>query len=86
MDISVIDREGYGPGVSSMTHQPQVTAMETSSGGGIVRGSIYHPNAAPNMSDAQVSLYNHATCVEYLLLVISSPNMFVNMKKMKEFQ
>ncbi|XP_071518120.1 histone deacetylase 4 isoform X5 [Panulirus ornatus] len=52
--LSVIDGERYSPGVSNMTRQPQVTAMETSSGGGIVRGGIYHPNAAPNISDAPV--------------------------------
>lgn len=53
--FTVIDGEGYGPGASSMGRQQQVTAMDTSSGGGIMRGGIYHPNAVPNVNDPQVS-------------------------------
>nr|XP_045592377.1 histone deacetylase 4-like isoform X2 [Procambarus clarkii] len=52
--LPVIDGEGYGPGASSMGRQQQVTAMDTSSGGGIMRGGIYHPNAVPNVNDPQV--------------------------------
>ncbi|KAG7174703.1 histone deacetylase 4-like, partial [Homarus americanus] len=52
--LPVIDREGYGPAAGSMSRQQQVTAMDTSSGGGIMRGGIYHPNAMANMSDTQV--------------------------------
>ncbi|XP_069940162.1 histone deacetylase 9 isoform X4 [Cherax quadricarinatus] len=52
--LPVIDGEGYGPAASSMGRQQQVTAMDTSSGGGIMRGGIYHPNAVPNMNDTQV--------------------------------
>lgn len=49
--LPVIDGEGYSMGTP---RGQQVTAMETSSGGGIMRGGIYHPNAAPAITDPQV--------------------------------
>ena len=50
--VAVIDGEGYSMGTP---RGQQVTAMETSSGGGIMRGGIYHPSAAPAITDPQVS-------------------------------
>lgn len=50
--LPVIDGEGYG--MAGATRVQQVTAMETSSGGGIMRGGIYHPSAAaPGITDPQ---------------------------------
>lgn len=44
--VAVIDGEGYGSIVGQQGGG--VTAMDTSSaGGGIMRGGIYHPSAAP---------------------------------------
>lgn len=53
MCVSVIDGEGYHMG--GPARGQQVTAMETSSGGGIMRGGIYHPSAASAITDPQVS-------------------------------
>lgn len=53
MCFAVIDGEGYSMG--GAPRGQQVTAMETSSGGGIMRGGIYHPSAAPAITDPQVS-------------------------------
>lgn len=50
--LAVIDGEGYNMG--GAPRGQQVTAMETSSGGGIMRGGIYHPTAAPGITDPQV--------------------------------
>ncbi|XP_069990018.1 histone deacetylase 4 isoform X12 [Penaeus vannamei] len=52
--LPVIDGEGYSSGASTVGRQQLVTAMDTSPGGGIMRGGIYHPSAVPNMSEAQV--------------------------------
>lgn len=53
LSSAVIDGEGYTMG--GAPRGQQVTAMETSSGGGIMRGGIYHPSAAPGITDPQVS-------------------------------
>ncbi|XP_050714789.1 histone deacetylase 4-like isoform X9 [Eriocheir sinensis] len=50
--LPVIDGEGYSMGGAARGQQ--VTAMETSSGGGIMRGGIYHPSAATAITDPQV--------------------------------
>lgn len=80
----MIDGEGYSSGASTVGRQQLVTAMDTSPGGGIMRGGIYHPSAVPNMSEAQVStvsasyLFFLIYFLLFLLILCSTLNTSLN--------